>query len=91
LPQALQNQDATVLVTAHPTIDHTTIAKQTPLFIDLRGITQRAARARADAREPATAPRTMAESAARATNGHAHARVMDRANTVSELAAVFSD
>jgi len=41
LPQALQNQDATVLVTAHPTIDHTTIAKQTPLFIDLRGITRR--------------------------------------------------
>jgi UDP-N-acetyl-D-glucosamine dehydrogenase len=32
--------DAIVLVTAHPGIDHQTIAQNAPLFIDLRGITR---------------------------------------------------
>ncbi|MFL5864890.1 MAG: nucleotide sugar dehydrogenase [Solirubrobacteraceae bacterium] len=37
----LTTADATVLVTAHPHIDHLTLAETTALFIDLRGITRR--------------------------------------------------
>jgi UDP-N-acetyl-D-glucosamine dehydrogenase len=32
--------DAVVLVTAHPGIDHAAIAREAPLFVDLRGVTR---------------------------------------------------
>src|SRR5437588_7137847 len=38
LEQAASDADAIVLVTAHPGIDHASIARDAPLFIDLRGI-----------------------------------------------------
>jgi UDP-N-acetyl-D-glucosamine dehydrogenase len=37
---ALSDADAVVLVTAHPGIDHAAIAREAPLFIDLRGVTR---------------------------------------------------
>jgi UDP-N-acetyl-D-glucosamine dehydrogenase len=40
LDEAVARADAVVLVTAHPGIDHTAIAHEAPLFIDLRGITR---------------------------------------------------
>ena len=40
LGQATANADAIVLVTAHPGIDHAAIARNAPLFIDLRGLTR---------------------------------------------------
>jgi UDP-N-acetyl-D-glucosamine dehydrogenase len=40
LEQATAGADAVVLVTAHPGIDHIAIARQAPLFIDLRGVTR---------------------------------------------------
>jgi len=36
----LGEADAVVLVTAHPGVDHLEIARQAPLFIDLRGVTR---------------------------------------------------
>ncbi|MGO9751807.1 MAG: nucleotide sugar dehydrogenase [Solirubrobacteraceae bacterium] len=41
LAQAVQDADAVVLVTAHPGIDHLQIARDSALFIDLRGVTRR--------------------------------------------------
>jgi UDP-N-acetyl-D-glucosamine dehydrogenase len=43
--QAARSADAVVLVTAHPGVDHDAIAREAPLFVDLRGVTrgQRAA------------------------------------------------
>ena len=40
LPEALDGADAVVLVTAHPGVDHMTIARESALFVDLRGITR---------------------------------------------------
>jgi UDP-N-acetyl-D-glucosamine dehydrogenase len=40
LAAATDGADAVVLVTAHPQIDHLTIARQAQLFVDLRGITR---------------------------------------------------
>ena len=40
LDDALTDADAVVLVTAHPNIDHHTIAQNATLFVDLRGITR---------------------------------------------------
>ncbi len=40
LPDATADADAVVLVTAHPGIDHASLAKQAALFIDLRGVTR---------------------------------------------------
>ncbi len=40
LSDALKDADAVVLVTAHPGIDHDTIARAAALFVDLRGITR---------------------------------------------------
>jgi UDP-N-acetyl-D-glucosamine dehydrogenase len=40
LADAVADSDAVVLVTAHPGIDHTAIAREAALFIDLRGITR---------------------------------------------------
>jgi UDP-N-acetyl-D-glucosamine dehydrogenase len=40
LPEAVDGADAIVLVTAHPEIDHLALAREAPLFIDLRGITR---------------------------------------------------
>jgi UDP-N-acetyl-D-glucosamine dehydrogenase len=40
LDDAISDADAVVLVTAHPGIDHAQVAGQTPLFIDLRGVTR---------------------------------------------------
>ena len=40
LDQALPNADIVVLVTAHPNIDYTSLATQSTLFVDLRGITR---------------------------------------------------
>jgi UDP-N-acetyl-D-glucosamine dehydrogenase len=40
LDDVLRGSDAVVLITAHPGIDHKTIAREAPLFIDLRGITR---------------------------------------------------
>jgi UDP-N-acetyl-D-glucosamine dehydrogenase len=40
LDQAVDGADAIVLVTAHPGIDHHTIARDAALFIDLRGVTR---------------------------------------------------
>jgi UDP-N-acetyl-D-glucosamine dehydrogenase len=37
---ALADADAVVLVTAHPGVDHASIAREAPLFVDLRGITR---------------------------------------------------
>jgi UDP-N-acetyl-D-glucosamine dehydrogenase len=41
LDQAVHDADAVVLVTAHPGIDHHGIARDVPLFIDLRGVTRK--------------------------------------------------
>ena len=40
LPDALEGADAVVLVTAHPDIDHLSIAHDAPLYVDLRGVTR---------------------------------------------------
>jgi UDP-N-acetyl-D-glucosamine dehydrogenase len=40
LEHAVDGADAVVLVTAHPGIDHLSIAQEAPLFIDLRGVTR---------------------------------------------------
>ncbi len=40
LESALAHADAVVLVTAHPGIDHTALAKDAALFVDLRGVTR---------------------------------------------------
>jgi UDP-N-acetyl-D-glucosamine dehydrogenase len=40
LDAALADLDAVVLVTAHPGIDYAAIAAQSPLFVDLRGVTR---------------------------------------------------
>ncbi len=40
LLQAVHDADAVVLVTAHPGIDHLQIARNSALFIDLRGVTR---------------------------------------------------
>ncbi len=40
LDGALADVDAVVLVTAHPGIDYAAIAAQSPLFVDLRGVTR---------------------------------------------------
>ena len=40
LDEATSDADAVVLVTAHPGIDHDQLASETPLFIDLRGVTR---------------------------------------------------
>jgi UDP-N-acetyl-D-glucosamine dehydrogenase len=40
LDDALEDADAVVLVTAHPGIDHLEIARETSLFVDLRGVTR---------------------------------------------------
>jgi UDP-N-acetyl-D-glucosamine dehydrogenase len=40
LPETTADADAVVLVTAHPGIDHATIAQEAALFIDLRGVTR---------------------------------------------------
>jgi UDP-N-acetyl-D-glucosamine dehydrogenase len=40
LGDAVADADAVVLVTAHPGIDHALLAVNTPLFIDLRGVTR---------------------------------------------------
>jgi len=40
LAEALAGADAVVLVTAHPGIDHLTIAREAALFVDLRGVTR---------------------------------------------------
>jgi UDP-N-acetyl-D-glucosamine dehydrogenase len=41
LPDAVEDADAVVLVTAHPGIDHEAIARDAQLFVDLRGITRK--------------------------------------------------
>jgi UDP-N-acetyl-D-glucosamine dehydrogenase len=40
LTDALDGADAVVLVTAHPDVDHLTVAREAALFIDLRGVTR---------------------------------------------------
>jgi UDP-N-acetyl-D-glucosamine dehydrogenase len=40
LDEAISDADAVVLVTAHPGIDHAQLASESPLFIDLRGVTR---------------------------------------------------
>jgi UDP-N-acetyl-D-glucosamine dehydrogenase len=40
LPQALEEVDLTVVVTAHPSVDHDAVLEQTALALDLRGITR---------------------------------------------------
>ena len=40
LDPAVEEADAVVLVTAHPGIDYQDVAKRSPLFVDLRGITR---------------------------------------------------
>jgi UDP-N-acetyl-D-glucosamine dehydrogenase len=41
LEKAVEKADAVVLVTAHPDVDHATIAQQASLFVDLRGVTRK--------------------------------------------------
>jgi len=40
LEQALEDADLTLIVTAHPSIDHNAIATQARLLVDLRGVTR---------------------------------------------------
>ncbi len=40
LAHAIDNADAVVLITAHPGIDHLQVAREAPLFVDLRGVTR---------------------------------------------------
>jgi UDP-N-acetyl-D-glucosamine dehydrogenase len=40
LGDALEDADLTVIVTAHPSVDHELIAKQARLLVDLRGVTR---------------------------------------------------
>jgi UDP-N-acetyl-D-glucosamine dehydrogenase len=40
LEEAMQGADAVVLVTAHPGIDHSALAREARLFVDLRGVTR---------------------------------------------------
>ena len=39
LEEALTNADLTVIVTAHPGVDHDLVARRAPLVVDLRGVT----------------------------------------------------
>ncbi len=43
LEDAVADADAVVLVTAHPDIDHVSLAREAKLFVDLRGATRHAA------------------------------------------------
>jgi UDP-N-acetyl-D-glucosamine dehydrogenase len=40
LEQALEDADLTLIVTAHPTVDHDTLAQHARLLVDLRGVTR---------------------------------------------------
>jgi UDP-N-acetyl-D-glucosamine dehydrogenase len=40
LEQALEDADLTLIVTAHPSVDHQTIAQHARLLVDLRGVTR---------------------------------------------------
>ena len=40
LEETVADADAVVLVTAHPGIDHVTVARDAGLFVDLRGVTR---------------------------------------------------
>jgi UDP-N-acetyl-D-glucosamine dehydrogenase len=40
LDEAIDDADAVVLVTAHPGVDHNTVAREASLFMDLRGATR---------------------------------------------------
>jgi len=40
LEQALGEADLALIVTAHPSVDHDTIAEQARLVVDLRGVTR---------------------------------------------------
>jgi UDP-N-acetyl-D-glucosamine dehydrogenase len=40
LAEAVGDADAVVLVTAHPDIDHAAVARESSLFVDLRGVTR---------------------------------------------------
>jgi UDP-N-acetyl-D-glucosamine dehydrogenase len=40
LPDALEDVDLAVIVTAHPSIDHEQLVRQVPLALDLRGVTR---------------------------------------------------
>jgi UDP-N-acetyl-D-glucosamine dehydrogenase len=51
LADAVRDADAVVLVTAHPEIDHHSLAQEATLFIDLRGVTRKPFD-----REPSLAP-----------------------------------
>jgi UDP-N-acetyl-D-glucosamine dehydrogenase len=42
LEQAVRGADLVIIVTAHPTIDHHMVAEQSPLLLDLRGVTRNA-------------------------------------------------
>jgi UDP-N-acetyl-D-mannosaminuronate dehydrogenase len=39
LEQTLTDADLTIIVTAHPTIDHELVARRSRLVLDLRGVT----------------------------------------------------
>ena len=39
LEEALEDADLTLIVTAHPSVDHDTIAQHARLLVDLRGVT----------------------------------------------------
>jgi UDP-N-acetyl-D-glucosamine dehydrogenase len=45
LEEALTNADLTVIVTAHPGVDHDLVARRAPLVVDLRGVTSASASA----------------------------------------------
>jgi UDP-N-acetyl-D-glucosamine dehydrogenase len=49
LPDALDGADLAVIVTAHPGIDHESVARSVPAFVDFRGVTRQLK----DARSPA--------------------------------------
>jgi UDP-N-acetyl-D-glucosamine dehydrogenase len=40
LEEALDDADLTLIVTAHPSVDHDTIAQHARLLVDLRGVTR---------------------------------------------------
>jgi UDP-N-acetyl-D-glucosamine dehydrogenase len=40
LEQAVEDADVVVLVTAHPDVDHASVARDAALFVDLRGVTR---------------------------------------------------
>jgi UDP-N-acetyl-D-mannosaminuronate dehydrogenase len=41
LEEVLQNADLTLIVTAHPSVDHDLVLQRSSLVVDLRGITRR--------------------------------------------------